>query len=226
MTRDPEPAVADSPRIPRAVIQRISFYLRQLESLQHDGVETTSSAELGEAIGASDAQVRKDLAYFGQFGRRGVGYNVSRLARMLRVILAVDREWPVVVVGAGNVGRALSTHRVFHERGFRIVAVFDNDPRKEGSECGGLRVRPRWDLDRAVRELDISVGIITVPSHSAQSAADQLVAAGVRGILNFAPIRVRVPEGFEIRSVDFAVELQQLAFLVAHLDSCGGRGER
>ena len=215
--------MAEPSHIPRAVVQRLSFYLRQLERLRHERVDTTSSAQLGEAIGASSAQVRRDLACFGQFGRRGVGYDVDRLIRILRAILAVDREWHVAVVGAGNIGRALSTHRVFHERGFRIVAVFDNDARKEGSECGGLKVRPMWDLDRAVRELGISVGIIAVPSHSAQQVADQLVAAGVRGLLNFAPVRVRVPDGFEVRSVDFAVELQQLAFHVAHLHNHDGR---
>ena len=206
-----------APRIPRAVIQRLSYYLRRLEQLEHDGVATISSAELGGAIGASDAQVRKDLGYFGPFGRRGVGYEVSRLARVLRSILAVDREWRVALVGAGNIGRALCAHRIFHERGFRIVALFDNDPHKEGQSHGGLRVRPMWDLERAVRDLDIRVGIIAVPVHSAQRVADALVAAGVRGLLNFAPVGVDVPDGVEIRAVDFAVELQQLAFLVAHL---------
>jgi len=211
----------DSDHIPRSVIRRISFYLRQIERLRQEGVAATSSEEIGEAIGASDVQVRKDLACFGQFGRRGFGYDVERLARVLRAILAVDREWHVAVIGAGNLGRALCTHRIFNERGFRIVAVFDSDPRKEGSMCGGLKVRPMWDLDRAVRELDITVGIIAVPSQGAQAVADQLVAAGVRGLLNFAPVRVRVPEGFEVRSVDFAVELQQLAFHVAHLHNDG-----
>ena len=216
--------MADSPHIPRAVVRRISFYLRQLERLQQEGGATTSSAQLGEAIGASGSQVRKDLACFGQFGRRGVGYEVRRLVTALRGILAVDREWRVAVIGAGNVGRALSTHRSFHERGFRIVAVFDNDPYKEGTTCGGLKVRPMWDLDRAVRELDISVGIIAVPSLGAQAVADQLVAAGVRGILNFAPVRVQAPDGYEVRAVDFAGELQQLAFHVAQLHSDDSRG--
>lgn len=211
--------MSSRPHIPPSVVHRISFYLRQLERLRQEGVTTTSSAELGAAIDASDAQVRKDLACFGQFGRRGVGYDVGRLIGVLRAILAVDHEWHVAVVGAGNVGRALSTHGVFHERGFRIVAVFDNDPRKEGTQCGGLKVRPMWDIERTVRERGIAIGIIAVPSQSAQEVADHLVAAGVRGILNFAPVRVRVPDGFELRSVDFAVELQQLAFHVADLQA-------
>ena len=209
--------MTSKPRIPRAVVQRLSFYLRQLERLRDDGIETTSSAALGDAIGASDAQVRKDLAYFGQFGRRGVGYDVDGLARSLRAILAVDREWRVAVVGAGNVGRALCNHAFFRERGFRIVALFDTDPRKEGLTAGGLKVRPMWDLERAVRELGITIGIVAVPPRSGQRVADQLVAAGVRGILNFAPVRLQVPDAIEVRSLDFAVELQKLAFLVARL---------
>lgn len=207
----------DASHIPPAAIQRISLYLRQLERDQHDGIETTSSAQLGAAIGASDAQVRKDLACFGQFGRRGVGYGVARLARVLRSILAVDREWHVAIVGAGNLGRALCTHRFFRDRGFRIVALFDSAPQKEGQMVGGLKVRPMWDLERVARERAITVGILAVPASAAQDVADQLIGAGVRGILNFAPVRIVVPDSCEVRSVDFAAELQQLAFLIAHL---------
>ena len=205
----PEPAA-----IPRAVVQRISFYLRQLEQLGRDGTETVSSAQLGEAIGATDAQVRKDLACFGQFGRRGVGYNVTTLARALRSILSVEEEWRVALVGAGNIGRALCTARLFRERGFHIVALFDNDPRKEGCTWAGLKVLPMRDLRRVCREQRIALGIIAVPSAGAQAVAGQLVAAGVRGILNFAPVRVNVPPTVEVRSVDLTVELQRLAFLV------------
>ena len=211
--------------IPRAVIQRISITLRQLERLHRDGVETISSAALGAAIGASDAQVRKDLAHFGHLGRRGVGYNVLSLAAAIRSILALDEEWHVALVGAGNIGRALCTYRIFRERGFRIVALFDSDLRKTGCTWGRLRVRPMKELRRAVRELHIELGIIAVPPASAQAVADQLVEVGVRGILNFAPIRVRVPGGIEVCSVDLAIELQQLAYLVAHLRSAPGDRE-
>jgi redox-sensing transcriptional repressor len=209
--------MAEPTDIPRAVIQRISIYLRQLERLTLDDVETISSAQLGKAIGSSDAQVRKDLAYFGQFGRRGIGYNVPALARTLRSILSLDQEWRVALVGAGNIGRALCTYRIFRERGFRIVALFDDDPRKEGCTWGRLRVRSMRDLARAVRDEHIELGVIAVPQTGAQAVADQLIAAGVRGILNFAPTRIRVPDGVEVCSVDLAVELQQLAFLTARL---------
>jgi len=209
--------MAEPTDIPRAVIQRISIYLRQLERLTVDDVETISSAQLGKAIGSSDAQVRKDLAYFGQFGRRGVGYNVPALARALRTILSLDREWRVALVGAGNIGRALCTYRMFRERGFRIVALFDDDPRKEGCTWGRLKVRPMRDLARVVRNERIELGIIAVPQAGAQAVAEQLIAAGVRGILNFAPIRIHPPGGVEVCSVDLAIELQQLAFLTAHL---------
>jgi redox-sensing transcriptional repressor len=210
--------------IPRPAIQRIAFYLRQLERFEREGVETISSAQLGEAIGASAAQVRKDLAYFGQFGQRGVGYTVQVLVRTLRAILSLNREWQVALIGAGNIGRALCTYRTFRERGFRIVALFDNDPRKEGCTWAGLKVRPMRELPRAVRELQINLGILAVPAESAQTVADQLVAAGVRGILSFAPAHVSAPPGVQVCSVDLAVELEQLAFLVASPSPEGSQG--
>ncbi|MFP4056391.1 MAG: redox-sensing transcriptional repressor Rex [Candidatus Brocadiia bacterium] len=208
--------MADPSAIPRAVIPRMSSYLRQLERLERQGVETISSAELGEAIGASDAQVRKDLTYFGQFGQRGVGYNVGRLIRAIRSILGLDDEWHAALVGAGNIGRALCTYKIFPQRGFRIVALFDSDPRKEGCTWARLKVRSMRDLPRVCREMDIDLGIIAVPAEGAQEVADQLVEAGLRGILNFAPARISVPPGVEVCTVDLAVELEQLAFLVRH----------
>jgi len=204
--------------IPRRTIQRFSRYLRELERLERDGVETTSSAELGELVGAGDAQVRRDLAFFGQLGQRGVGYSVKTLIEALRATLSLNHEWRVVLVGAGNVGRALCTYKVFRERGFRIVALFDNDPRKEGLTWARLKVQPMRELKKTVREQGIELGVIAVPPEAAQDVADQLVAAGVRGILNFAPARVRVPPGVQVCSADLAVEMEQLAFLVANAD--------
>ncbi len=204
--------------IPRRTIQRLSRYLRELERLLRDGVETVSSAELGELVGAGDAQVRRDLTFFGQLGQRGVGYNVKTLVDALRATLSLNREWRVALVGAGNVGRALCTYKVFRERGFRIVALFDNDPRKEGLTWARLKVQPMRELRRTVRELGIELGVIAVPAEAAQEVADQLVAAGVRGILNFAPTRVRVPPGVQVCSADLAVEMEQLAFLVTNAD--------
>ena len=208
--------------IPRPAVQRISFYLRQLERLERDGVGKVSSAQLGEAIGASAAQVRKDLAYFGPFGQRGVGYTVPNLVRTLRSILCLDREWRAALVGAGNVGRALCTYRTFRQRGFHIVALFDNDPRKEGCTWARMKVQSMRELARTVREQEIDLGTIAVPAEAAQTVADQLVAAGVRGILNFAPVRVSVPPQVQICSVDLAVEFEQLAFLIASQQG-GGR---
>ena len=207
--------MVEADQIPRPAIQRISFYLRQLESLETGGDETVSSAELGRAIGASGAQVRKDLAYFGQFGRRGVGYTVKTLIRALRTILSLNREWRVAVVGAGNIGRALCTSRRLRERGFLIVALFDNSARKDGCTWARLKVQPMREVPRTVRELQIELAIICVPAESAQAVANQLVAAGVRGIFNFAPVRVSVSPAVHVCSVDLAVELEQLAFMVA-----------
>jgi len=209
--------VTDHATIPRPVIRRMPQYLRHAEALERQGVETVSSAELGAAIGSTAAQVRKDLACFGQLGRRGVGYVVRDLARELRSLLSLDRPWRVALVGAGNIGRALCTYRTFRERGFRIAALFDSDPFKDGCTWGGLKVQPMRDLRRTVRALGIDLGIIAVPPAAAQGVADQLVAAGLRGILNFAPARIRVPPGVRVRYADFAVEIEQLAFLITGL---------
>lgn len=204
--------------IPQRAIQRLSRYLRELERLQRDGAETVSSAELGDLVGAGDAQVRRDLAFFGHLGQRGVGYSVATLIEALRSTLSLNREWRVALVGAGNIGRALCTYKVFRERGFRIVALFDNDPRKEGCTWARLKVMPMRELRRTVQKLGIELGVIAVPPEAAQEVADQLVAAGARGILNFAPTRVRVPPGIQVCSADLAVEMEQLAFLVANAD--------
>lgn len=202
--------------VPRPVLERIVLYLRQAERLAREGAQTVSSFELGEAIGSTPAQVRKDLSCFGQLGQPGRGYDVQGLVRALRSRLSLDREWRAALVGAGNIGRALCTHRAFRERGFHIVALFDNDPRKEGCTWGRLKVLPMSQLGHCVRELGIELGIIAVPAEAAQGVADQLVAAGIRGILNFAPTRVICPNGIPVRSVDFTVDLEQLAFLVAN----------
>ncbi len=202
--------------IPRAALERMVRYLRQLERFSREGIDTVSSPELGDAVGASAAQVRKDLSCFGQFGQRGLGYDVRGLVRTLRGILALDREWRAALVGAGNIGRALCTYRAFRERGFQIVALFDSDPHREGLTWARLKVQPMGQLRRTVRDLGIELGIIAVPPEAAQNVADQLVAAGVRGLLNFAPTRVVVPEGVPVRSADLAVDIEMLAFLVAN----------
>lgn len=202
-------------RIPRPAARRLSLYLRELASRLEAGEETVSSKALGRSLGLTDAQVRKDLALFGQFGHPGRGYAITDLVASLRRIMGRDREWRACVVGAGNIGRALLAYDRFRREGFRIVAAFDGDPRRAGEKEGELVIRPMTDLARTVADERIELGIICVPRDAAQQVADALVAGGVRGILNFAPRRIDVREGISIVSVDFTVALEQLAFQVS-----------
>jgi redox-sensing transcriptional repressor len=204
--------------IPTPAVYRLSFYLRQLEAFQHAEKHTISSRQLGEALGYTDAQVRKDLAYFGQFGHPGIGYRVEELISQLRKILGTDKIWNVLLVGAGNLGRALIAYRGFLRKGFRFAAIFDADPRKAGQAFGDLTIRPMTDLPAATSELAIRLAIMSVPSDAAQSVADLLVAAGIRGILNFAPVSVTVPKEVSVQSVDLAVQLEQLSFQMSLAD--------
>ena len=206
--------MADDPRPSRASAARLSLYLRCLEGWRRDGRETASSRDLAAALGVGDAQVRKDLAYLGGLGRRGVGYRVADLAGGIRAALGIDREWPVVLVGAGNLARALLRYRGFPERGFRLVGLFDADPRKVGQRVEGLEVLPMADLARRVRGLGAELGIVAVPSEAAQEVAAALAAAGVRGVLNFAPTVLRLPPGVTVVNVDLTIQLEQLAFQV------------
>lgn len=198
--------------IPTPAVYRLSFYLRQLEAFKRADRHTTSSRQLGEALGYSDAQVRKDLAYFGQFGHPGIGYRVEELIVQLRKILGTDKVWNVLLIGAGNLGRALLAYRGFLRKGFKLAAVFDADPKKVGQEFGDLHVLDISELDKHVRELSIRLAITAVPAEAAQKVADLLVAAGVRGILNFAPVSINVPKDVSVQSVDLAVQLEQLSF--------------
>jgi redox-sensing transcriptional repressor len=205
----------DRPAIPRPAARRLSLYLRELSSRLESGEQTVSSKSLGRSLGLTDAQVRKDLALFGQFGHPGRGYAIAELIDSLRKIMGRDRAWRVCVVGAGNIGRALVSYDRFRREGFEIVAVFDGDGSLSGREVGGIPVRAMPDLAAVVAAERINLGIIAVPREGAQQVADALVAAGVRGILNFAPRRIEVREGIGIVSVDFTVALEQLAFQVA-----------
>jgi redox-sensing transcriptional repressor len=202
-------------KIPRPTVKRLSLYLRELETRAHREQSTLSSKQLGAALGLTDAQVRKDLAYFGQFGHPGIGYEVSELTDRLRQILRTDRTWNTAVVGAGRVGSALMAYERFHHKGFEIVAVFDSDPAVIGQEVAGHRVRSMADLPGLVKQRDIKIGIVTVPADAAQGVADALINAGVLGILNFAPVRLEVRDAVSIASVDFSVSLEQLAFQVS-----------
>ena len=203
------------PKIPRPTVKRLSLYLRQLESMTAHEQQTTSSKQLGEALGLTDAQVRKDLAYFGQFGHPGIGYKVGELIAQLRKILGTDRNWNTAVVGAGNIGRALMAYGRFKKKGFEFVAVFDNNPEVVGTVIETHTVRPMKDLATLIKDRHIKLGIVAVPEEAAQQVTDQLIEAGVVGILNFAPIRLDVHDAVSVNSVDFSVSLEQLAFQVS-----------
>jgi redox-sensing transcriptional repressor len=209
----PRPAPAD---VPAAVVNRLSLYLRELQHLVSEGAQTTSSSQLGERLGFSDAQVRKDLAHFGNFGHPGIGYRCDELIAEIRRILGTDRRWSVALVGVGNLGRALLGYRGFDSQGFFLAAAFDSDPAKVGTIVEGTEILPMDRLPQIVVERGIELGLIAVPGPFAQAVADQLVTAGVGGIVNFAPVTLALPEGVSQVGVDLARELEQVAFAVAN----------
>jgi len=197
-----------------ASARRLSLYLRYLEGFRREPIQKISSGQLGEALGISDAQVRKDLAGLGNLGQPGIGYATSELVAAIRKALGIDREWRAIVVGIGNLARALLRYRGFRQQGFQIVALCDNDPTKIGETIDGLKVHSLAELPALVRGTESELGIVSVPSEAAQDVADQLVAAGIRGILNFAPTVLKLPPGVSLVAVDLTVQLEQLAFLV------------
>lgn len=201
--------------VPAAVVNRLSMYLRELHHLISEGKETTSSGQLGQRLGFTDAQVRKDLAHFGHFGHPGVGYRCDELVGAIRKILGTDREWRVALVGVGNLGRALLGYHGFHRQGFRLVAAFDTDSSIIGSEIDGVPIHQLSQLHEIITQEKVELGLVAVPASDAQDVADQLVAAGVGGILNFAPVTLKVPEGVSKVGVDLARELEQVTFAVA-----------
>jgi redox-sensing transcriptional repressor len=192
----------------------LSLYLRRLESLLRGGTTKVSSGQLGEALGVTDAQVRKDLAALGSLGHPGIGYATQELIAAIRRALGLDREWSVALVGVGNLARALLRYRGFQQRGFRIVALFDTDPAKVGLRVDGLEIHAPSRMAAVIAATGAELGLLTVPPESAQAVADALVAAGIRGVLNFAPTVLRLPPGISAVSVDLTVQLEHLAFLV------------
>jgi redox-sensing transcriptional repressor len=173
---------------------------------------TISSNRLAEMAGVNAAKVRKDLSFFGSYGTRGVGYDVDHLLFEIRSELGLTHDWPCVIAGAGNLGQALANYGGFSERGFVVAGIVDSDPAKVGTELAGLVIRPNEDLGRLIAEKDVTIGVIATPPGAAQQVADQMVAAGISSILNFAPTVISVPEGISVRKVDLAVELQILSF--------------
>ncbi len=196
-------------------IRRLSVYTRCLLQLEEDGVKTVSSQELADRFNLNSAQVRKDLAYFGEFGVRGIGYYVSGLKAELQRILGLDREWPVALIGFGNLGSALFHYRGFARQGFRIAAIFDEDPSKVVHEVESTPIFASRDLVREVKARGIQIAIVAVPMEAAQAVADQLVAAGIKAILNFAPARIKVPRDVRLKNVDLSIELETLSFYLA-----------
>jgi redox-sensing transcriptional repressor len=214
MSKKSEAAAADSTAKPsRASVGRLSLYLRRLEALLREGTTKVSSSLLGEALGVTDAQVRKDLAYLGNLGHPGIGYTASELIAAIRRVLGIDRDWPTALVGVGNLARALLRYQGFVERGFRFVALFDADPAKIGQSVDGLQIHAFEAMPAVIAATKAELGVLTVPSQAAQSVAEALAAAGVRGVLNFTPQVLRLPQGVSVVSVDLTVQLEQLAFL-------------
>lgn len=200
--------------IPNPAVKRLSLYLRQLEAFARKDRRTISSKQLGESLGLTDAQVRKDLAYFGQFGHPGIGYRVNDLISQVKHILGTDKTWNVLLVGAGNLGRALAAYAGFSGKGFKLVAIFDNDPSKVGKKVCDIAVQPLSELEATIRTNSIKLGIISVPAEVAQDVANDLVDAGIRGIMNFAPVSLQLPPDIALNAVDLAVSLEQLSFQV------------
>jgi redox-sensing transcriptional repressor len=200
--------------VPKVVVSRLSLYLRELQRLEAAGQATISSSQLGTLLGFSDAQVRKDLGFFGQFGYPGVGYRCDELIRAMRDILGTNQPWSVAMVGTGNLGQALLGYRGFGRQNFTIVAAFDADPAKVGQVVQGLTIQPVEELIDTIRDRGIRLGMIVVPAERAQEAADLLVAAGVEGIVNFAPVTLTLPPHVQNVGVDLAIELEQLSFAV------------
>lgn len=199
-------------KIPEATVSRLSVYSRFLEEVEKQGVNSISSGEIAESIGGTPAQVRKDLAYFGEFGTRGVGYNVHELNEQIVKILGLGKVWRVILVGAGNLGSALSQYQGFKDRGFEIMAVFDNDIHKVGLKLNGIPIYPTHQLADFIVQHNVQIGIIAVPAQFAQDVADIMIEKNISGILNFAPIVLTVPEEIEVRNVDLAVNLEVLSF--------------
>ena len=199
-------------RIPEATVARLPVYLRTLLEVQAEAMTTISSERLAELAGVNAAKVRKDLSYLGSYGTRGVGYDVDHLLVQMSRELGLTRDWPVAIVGVGNLGAALANYGGFGDRGFPVAALVDADPAKVGTMLGDHKIRHLDDLPALVEELGISIGIIATPAVGAQEVADRLVAAGVTSILNFAPAVVTVPDHAQLRKVDLALELQVLSF--------------
>ena len=198
--------------IPEATVARLPVYLRALNTLADDGIRTCSSEELALAAGVNSAKLRKDLSYLGSYGTRGVGYDVDYLRYQIAREIGVTQDWPVVIVGIGNLGHALANYSGFRSRGFRVVALLDADATRHGEVVAGVDVRPFEDLEQIVESHGVAIGVIATPAGASQDVADRMVGCGITSILNFAPSVLSVPDGVDVRKVDLSIELQILAY--------------
>ncbi|MBI2863044.1 MAG: redox-sensing transcriptional repressor Rex [Chloroflexi bacterium] len=208
--------------IPEVVIRRLPIYARALAFLEEENVAVISSLDLGRRLGVTPAQIRKDLSYFGEFGKQGSGYNVQSLLGEIRRILGLDREWPMALIGVGKLGRAIATYEDFETQGFKLAAAFDVDPNKVGELIGGLRIQHVGELEQTIAEKNIRIAIVAVPGSHGQKTIEVLASCGVAAILNYAPIAVRVPAGVKVRHIDPVVALQSLTY---YLKSSAGAKE-
>ena len=203
-------------RIADSTVRRLSLYLRFLEESTNRGLVTISSDELARRGGTTSAQVRKDLSFFGSFGKRGLGYSVPELTESLREILGLRRDWQVIIVGAGKIGTALAQYRGFRQRGFRVTAVYDRDPKKIGTQWDTLTVRDMAEIERDIAKEHPDIAVLTTPAEEAQVVVDRLVSAGMRALLNFAPIQLHVPADVTLKNVNMAMELEGLSFALTN----------
>jgi redox-sensing transcriptional repressor len=198
--------------IPNIIIGRLPIYLRALQRMTQEGQNMTSSQELGDRLSLSAAQIRKDLSQFGEFGKQGTGYNIAFLVEQLQRILKLDRVWDMAIVGAGDVGHALAYYQGFRNRGFQATLIFDNDKNKIGTVIGDLTVQKTDEMIESIRKADIKISMVVVPADVAQLVTDQLVEAGVKAILNYAPIQLVVPEDVRVENIDPATHLQKMSY--------------
>ncbi len=198
--------------VPNIVVGRLPLYLRTLQLMNQEGRRVTSSQELGERLGISAAQIRKDLSQFGEFGKQGTGYNIDFLTDQLRQILCVNRVWDVAIVGIGDVGHALARYQGFSNRGFRIVLLFDNDPQKIGTNVGGFSIQSISEMVAKIREAGVQIAMLSVPVEHAQQVTDLLLEAGVKAILNYAPINISVPANVRVQYIDPVLHLQRMTY--------------
>jgi redox-sensing transcriptional repressor len=206
-------------RIADSTVRRLSLYLRFLEDFEQRGLETISSDELAQRGGTTSAQVRKDLSFFGSFGKRGLGYSVAELSSRIREIMGLSREWRVIIVGAGKIGAALAQYHGFFQRGFHITAVYDVSPQKIGRAWDSHTIRDVRDLERDTAANPPDIAVLTVPAGSAQATLDRIVKAGIKAVLNFAPVQLQAPADVTVKTVNMAMELESLSFALTNRDS-------